>query len=139
MSASNAQQCFRRIKSRWVMCCLPFAKAHLYTAGQASHDAKVLVVPGASLGTRTGAAGLCRAVPQGMSQLAQLRSLGPLLPGPPLPGPPPLPAVAPKKKVLSAAVVVGSSLAAVRPSFWKPLQDAPTGFLLKRGVLAWEQ
>ena len=60
------------------MCCLPFAEAHLHTAGGHSCDAKVLVVPGASLGTRTGAAGLCRAVPQGMSQLAQLRSLGPL-------------------------------------------------------------
>ena len=63
------------------MFCLPFAKAHLCTAGGHSRDAKVLVVPGASLGTRTGAAGLCRAGPQGMSKLAQLRCLGPLCRG----------------------------------------------------------
>lgn len=37
-----------------------------------------------------------------------------------LPGPPPLPAAPPKKKVLSAAVVVGSSLAEVGPPFKAP-------------------
>ena len=56
------------------------------------------VMPGASPGTRMGAAGLCRAGPQGMSRLAQARSRGLLCQGRLCQAPRPCPPCRPRRR-----------------------------------------